>query len=211
MIKSLWSTNVLHDHRAIEVTDEVLQDLIAIGNEYEKDHPETHVPAAMRNSAETSYNLLADNRPSCQLYKLMLKQRMIELAKAEGFHDPENIRFEAVTNMRRFGPMEYAKPHNHRSVDYVAVLFLQVGITDYSIDVHQKMAGNRLHLLDPMPMRNRWLNHNMLHPISPKPGSFIIHPASLFHTTELNLSDIDLIALVSNIKIVDNVRNYVEL
>jgi Putative 2OG-Fe(II) oxygenase len=211
MIKTLWSTNVLHEYRASEATDDFLQDIIAIGNEYEMKHPEAHVPVAMRKLPEVSYNLLADDRPSCQLFKSMLKQRMIEIASAEGFHNPENVRFEAVTNMRRFGPNEYAKPHNHRSVDYVAVLFLQVGVTDDGTNVHQKMAGNRLHLIDPMPMRNRWLNHNMLHAISPKPGTFVIHPAGLFHTTELNLSDIDLIALVTNVKVIDDVRNYVEL
>ena len=211
MIKNLWATNVLQEHRAIEVTEDFCKEMIAIGTEYEATHPEAHVPVAMRTLPEVSYNLLADERPVCQQFKSMLKQRMIELARAEDFHEPEKIRFEAVTNMRRFGPMEYAKPHNHRSIDYVAVLFLQVGITDDGSNVHQKMAGNRLHMIDPMPMRHRWLNHNMLHVIRPNIGTFVIHPSSIYHTTELNLSDIDLIALVTNIKIIDDVRNYVEL
>ena len=110
-----------------------------------------------------------------------------------------------------FGPNEYSKPHNHRSVDYVAVLFLQVETPGGFSQVYQTMAGNRLHLIDPIPMRHRWLNHNMIHAISPKPGMFIIHSGSIVHTTELNTSDKDLIALVTNIKIVDDVRNYVEL
>jgi|GEM_PF-3784325 hypothetical protein len=207
-VKALWPTNILTDQIS---GDQFLNQLIEIGSEYEAQNPEAHVPYAMRKNKETSYNLLADERQPCQIFKTILKQRMIELATAEGFNEPEKVKFEAVTNMRRFGPQEYAKPHNHRSVDYVAVLFLQVGVTDDSSNVHQKMAGNRLHMIDPMPMRHRYLNHNMLSAIRPLPGTFVIHPASVFHTTELNLADIDLIALVTNIKVIDDVRNYVEL
>ena len=42
-------------------------------------------------------------------------------------------------------------------------------------------------------------------------SSIVIHPASLFHITELNLSNSDLIALVTNNKVVDSVRNYEKL
>jgi hypothetical protein len=210
-ILKLWPTNVLYEEVASEVTQDFLNELISIGEQYETKYPESHVPALMRNSTESSYNLLDDLSPAYQKYKKMLKQRMVQLAEAEGFIDPENVEFEAVCNLRKFGPGEYAKPHNHRSVDYVAVLFVSVGITDYGQNVHQKMAGNRLHLIDPAPMRHRYLNHKMLHAIRPIPGTFVIHPSSLFHTTELNLSDRDLVALVTNVKVVDSVRNYSKL
>ena len=210
-IKTLWPTNIFYEYCSPETTQQFLNELISAGNKYEQTYPEAHVPAKMRSSQEVSYNLLAEDNPACQMFKSMLKSRMAIIAEAEGFLNANEVEFEAVTNMRRFGPNEYAKPHNHRSVDYVAVYFLSVGLTDTGQDIHQKMAGNRLHIIDPMPMRNRLLNHNMLHAIKPVAGTFVIHPASVFHTTELNLSDEDLIAYVTNVKVVESVRNYVKL
>jgi len=213
MIRNLWETNLLYEKYAAEVTPEFIKDIIDIGEEYESLHPEAHLPKEMRKNQETSYNLLSDPRPSCQLFKKMLKDRMLEMAKSEGFFDPEKIVFEAITNLRKFKHLQYSKPHTHRSVDYVAVLFVQVGecLTKEGEKTHQKMAGNRLHLLDPIPQRSRYLNHNMLHAIRPYAGTFIIHPAYVFHTTELNFSHTDLLALVTNIKVVDDVRNYERL
>ena len=212
-VMQLWPTNVLYEKVAPETTQDFLDALVSKGNEYEEQFPEAHVPVLMRKSAEASYNLLQDPSPQYQFFKAMLKQRIIEIATAEGFLNPENVQFEAVCKMRRFGPNEYAKPHNHRSVDYIAVYFISLAIDEdkFFQATHQTMAGNRLHLIDPMPMRSRFLNHNMLHAISPVPGTFVIHPAGTFHTTELNLTDKDLIALVTNVKVVDPVRNYERL
>ena len=110
----------------VEITDKFITDMLAIGEEYEAQHPEAHVPYYMRKSKEVAYNLLADPREACQIFKKLLKSRMTELAKAEGFTNPDEVKFEAVSSMRTFGPGEYAKPHNHRSVDYVAVLWLSL-------------------------------------------------------------------------------------
>ena len=66
-------------------------------------------------------------------------------------------------------------------------------------------------MIDPMAARSRLLNHNMLLPVSPLPGLFAMHPASIFHTTEPNIGSEDTIALVTNIKVVESVRNYVKL
>jgi len=209
-IVSLWPTNVLYEAQAPEATQEFLSEILAIGEEYEAAHPEAHVPAAMRTNKENVYNLLADPRPACQLFKQMLKSRMLDLARAEGFLN--SVAFEAVTSLRKFAPGEYAKPHNHRSVDYVAVLWIALEDTDPpNNNTHQRMTGNRLHLIDPMPSRSRFLNHTMLFPISPRAGTLLIHPASTFHTTEANLGSVDTIALATNIKVVDPARNYVTL
>jgi hypothetical protein len=194
------------------ITNSSSTDMLSEGKEYEDQHPEAHVPYHMRTMQETAYNLLADPRESCQIFKRMLKTRMVQLAHAEGFAEPETVQFEAITSLRKFGPGEYAKPHNHRSVDYVSVLWLSLEITDYpNYNTHQQMAGNRLHLIDPIAARSRLLNHSMLKTMSPIPGTLIIHPASVFHTSELNLGTIDTIALVTNIKVVDVVRHYVTL
>ena len=208
-IRSLWATNVFVKTDALPKED--LEALEAVGAEYDNQHPEAHVPALMRSKPETSYNLLSDERSCCIRFRDLIDTSLRELAAAEGFLEPQTIEFEAVTNLRKFGPMEYAKPHNHRNSEYVAVLFLSLEMTDTGENCHQKMAGNRLHLIDPMPMRSRFLNHNMLHVLSPVPGMLIIHPASVFHTTELNFSGTDLVALVTNIRVADPVRNYVRL
>ena len=208
-IRTLWPTNIFVQFDALSPND--LRELEAIGAEYDQDHPEAHVPALMRSRPETSYNLLTDERECCERFRGLLTASLRELAAAEGFLEPQTIEFEAVTNLRRFGPMEYAKPHNHRNSEYVAVLFLSLKMTDTGENLHQKIAGNRLHMIDPMPMRSRFLNHNMLHAIAPLPGMLVIHPASIFHTTEPNLSDLDLVALVTNVRVVDPVRGYVRL
>ena len=211
-IFSLWATNILVEVAPPEINEHFISEILAIGEEYESSHPEAHVPHYMRKSKESAYNLLADDRGSCQTYKAMLKSRMIELAQAEGFINPEEVQFEAITSLRKFGAGEYAKPHNHRSVDYVAVLWLSLEITDFpNNNTHQKPAGNRLHIIDPIASRSRLLNHNMLFPVSPRVGTFLIHPASTFHTSEVNLGSEDTIALVTNIKIIESVRNYVTL
>lgn len=211
-IASIWPTNILVEQKAVEITDQFIKDMLAIGEEYESQHPEAHVPYYMRKSKEVAYNLLADPREPCQLFKRILKDRMVQLAKAEGYNNPEEVQFEAVSSMRIFGPGEYAKPHNHRSVDYVAVLWLSLEVTDFpNNNTHQKPAGNRLHLIDPMPARSRLLNHSMLFPVSPIPGTLTIHPASVFHTSEINLGSVDTVALATNIKVVETVRNYITL
>ncbi len=211
-ILRLWPTNILAELRPEAITDEFLKAMISIGDEYEAQHPEAHVPHYMRKSKEVAYNLLGETRSECQLFKHILKTRMMQVAAAEGFIDSDNVQFEAITSLRKFGPMEYAKPHNHRSVDYVAVLWLSLEVTDFpNNNTHQKPAGNRLHVIDPIASRNRLLNHNMLFPISPLPGMLVIHPASTFHTSEINLGSEDTIALVTNIKVIESVRNYLPL
>lgn len=211
-ILQLWPTNIIYESVAPEVTDQFLTDIFAIGEEYEAQHPEAHVPVAMRKNKENVYNLLADPRPAPQLFKQILKDRMIQLARAEGFYNSDEVKFEAVTSLRKFGPGEYAKPHNHRSVDYVAVLWISLEDTDPpNNNTHQKMTGNRFHMIDPISSRSRFLNHTMLFPVSPRPGTLLIHPASTFHTTEANLGSIDTVALATNIKVIDPARNYVAL
>ena len=210
-IISLWPTNVVIE-KPTEVTQKFVNEIIAIGEEYEAQHPEAHVPYHMRKTPEVAYNLLIDERPACQLFKSILKSRMYQLAIAEGFNEPDKLEFEATTNLRKFAPGEYAKPHNHRSVDYVAVLWLSMDITDIpGTKTNQKMVGNRFHMIDPIAARNRQLNHNMLFPVSPYPGLFMMHTASVFHTTEANLGSVDTVALVTNIKIIESVRNYIKL
>jgi hypothetical protein len=211
MIKKLWSINLFETNLITEYGESFLKKIIEIGTEYEKKYPEAHVPHIMKTGKGANYNLLNDTSEEIQKYKKILKQYMHQMAEAEGFHDFENLKFVASTTIRRFRKNEYSKPHNHRDVDYVSVLFLQVGVTDSGEDIHQTMAGNRVHLIDPIMMKNKKLNHDMLKVVSPVEGTFFIHPSHIFHTTELNLSDTDLIALVTNIKVVDEHSEYLEL
>ena len=211
MIKKLWPVHFLHEEILPEVPPNFIKNLISIGEEYETNYPQAHYPTAIRQGPETSYNLIKDPRPEPQLLKHILRTRMIEVAMAEGFFEPEKVKFEAVTTLRKFMPNQYAKPHCHRSVDYVAVLFGNVKSVPRPKTAHQNMSGERLQLIDPMPSRNRLLNHKILYEMRPNTGTFVIHPASIFHTTELNLTDEPLIAFVSNIRVVEPVREYEEL
>lgn len=206
---TLWPTNIWAENLTGTLSPTEIDGLIAIGDEYEAAHPHAHKPATMRRGPEVSYNLLKDNRPEAVAFMAILSERMRRLADAEGF--AADAEFEAVCALRRFGPGEYAKPHNHRSVDYVAVLWLSLEQTDDRSDCHQRPAGNRLHLIDPIAARSRFLNHTMLHAIRPLPGLLIIHPAHIFHTSEVNLGGADTVALVTNIRVVDPARHYIRL
>ena len=212
-IISIWPTNFIFEQQCAEATPEFLRSIQSIGEEYEAMHPEAHVPVAMRKTnVETTYNLLNDTRPAAVQFKNLLKQRMIQLAHVEGFYNADKVVFEASTALRVFKPGEYAKPHNHRSVDYVAVLWLSLDVTDPpNNNTHQELAGNRLHMIDPISNRSRLLNHRMCWPVSPVPGTFLIHPASVYHTSEMNKGNADTVALVTNIKVAETVRNYVIL
>ena len=207
--RALWATNIWSENITPQMSVAAIRELISIGDEYEKAHPQAHIPAAMRLGPEESYNILLDARPEPVIFKSILSDRMKQLATIEGFLSPP--KFEAVTTLRRFGPGEYAKPHNHRSVDYVAVLWLSLEITEDRGDKHQQPAGNRLHLIDPIAARSRLLNHEMLHAIRPVPGLFVIHPAHIFHTSEINLGVEDTVALVTNIRVTDPTRIYADL
>jgi len=211
MIKTLWPTNVLYEERVPEANDSFLYNLIEIGEEYEEQFPQAHYPVVIRQGPETTYNILKDTRPEVQVFKNILKTRMIKLAQAEDFYEPENVTFEAISTLRKFGTNQYAKPHCHRSVDYVAVLYAHVKSGYRPANVYQTMAGNRLQLIDPNPMRNRLLNHNMIYDIGPKTGTLVIHPSSVFHTAELNLTDEPILAFVTNIKVKETVRVYEKL
>ncbi|MFN4282443.1 MAG: hypothetical protein ACK4NA_07370 [Alphaproteobacteria bacterium] len=206
---ALWPTNIWSENLLAQIGTDGLDALVAIGDEYERAHPEAHVPAAMRHGPEVTYNLLLDARPEPAAFKAILADRMRQLAVNEGFL--EIPPFEAVCTLRRFGPGEYAKPHNHRSVDYVAVLWLALEVTDDRRDRHQTPAGSRLHLIDPIAARSRFMNHTMLRAIRPVPGLFVIHPAHIFHTSEVNLGAEDTVALVTNIRVVDPTRIYAPL
>jgi hypothetical protein len=208
-VLTLWPTNIWVENLTGALSPQTIEGLISIGDEYEATHPHAHKPAAMRPGPEVSYNLLKDDRANAVAFKAILSDRMRRLAKAEGF--TEDIDYEAVCALRRFGPGEYAKPHNHRSVDYVAVLWLALVQTDDGSDRHQQPAGNRLHLIDPIAARSRFLNHTMLHAIRPMPGLLVIHPAHIFHTSEVNLGARDTVALVTNIRVIDPARHYIQL
>jgi hypothetical protein len=209
MIHKLWPTNVWHEEATNIFGTRDFKEIIQAGNEFEVANPTAHVPASMRKTEEQSYNLLTHDSYSVQKFRRFLGKRMKEFAAEEGFLATPN--FEAITTMRKFGPGDQVKPHNHRSVDYIAVMWIQVDVTDTGENTHQKVAGNRLQIMDPISMRNRLLNHTMLKEISPKAGTFVIHPAHLFHTAETNIGSIDTIALVTNIRVVEPVRNYVEI
>ena len=206
----LWPVNVCIEHTLNTIfTAEELLKIIEIGESYEQAYPLAHVPAKIRNEEEQFYNLLENDSPIITKYKSFLKEKLEHFAKDEGYLELPS--FEVASSIRKFTPGDQVKPHTHRSVDYVSVLWLSLEVTDSGKDTYQKIAGNRFQIMDPVPLRNRLLNHNMLCEIAPKQGTFVIHPSHLFHTTEPNLGSEETIALVTNIKVTETVRTYTKL
>ncbi len=208
-VTSLWPVNIWQANVADRFTPTEIQELLEIGDRLEKAHPTAHVPVMMRKGPEQSYNLLQYDSPAVFKFRDILKSALTDMAAAEGY--VETPQFEAITTLRRFASGEGARPHAHRSVDYVAAFWLDLDITDDGSNVHQKTAGNRMLLIDPMSNRSRFLNHKMLHHLRVAPGLLLIHPAHLFHTTEMNLGVKDTSILVTNIRLVDSVREYFPL
>jgi hypothetical protein len=208
-VHSLWPTNILIKEDCLEFDDEFIKEIIGIGDEYEANDPLNHLPYYKRKApGYVEYNLINDPRPSCQTYKRILKEHVIELCKAEGFKNPEEIEFDATTTIRKFSNLDYAKPHNHRDSDYVAALWLSMKVTDTGEDLYQKAAGNQLHIMDPVAFRNRLLSNKLRYVIRPKPKMHVIHPAGLIHSSEVNLTNEDTVVLVTNIRILDSFRSH---
>ena len=113
-ILQLWPTNIIYESVAPEVTDQFLTDIFAIGEEYEAQHPEAHVPVAMRKNKENVYNLLADPRPAPQLFKQILKDRMIQLARAEGFYNSDEVKF----GRHRSAKQQHTSKNDRQSFSY---------------------------------------------------------------------------------------------
>jgi hypothetical protein len=147
-------------------------------------------------------NIFADESPVIQEFRGFIRHRMEMFLEAEGFIKPQELSMEAVCFARRFKYGDRARPHTHRSVDYVGVYYLDLDVVDDGADTSDHDDG-RLLLIDPIAQRSRGLNHSMCHQLIPVPKLLVIHPAYVFHESEMYKGVKDRDLLVINIKVLD--------
>lgn len=146
-------------------------------------------------------NLFGYNDPIIQDFRSFMNDRVRKYIASEGFIDSDELSIEVAAFPRRFVKGQRARPHTHRGVDYVAVYYLDLDV-ESSGDTQDQDNG-RFILIDPVAQRSRGLNHHMTKQYSPQKKSLIIHPAYLFHETEMYKGDKPRDMIVMNIRVLD--------
>lgn len=154
------------------------------------------------NSNITIPNLFNESNESIQKFRALVKQRLYNFLNIEGFIKPEELDIEINVFPRRFVYGDRARPHTHRGIDYVGVFYVDLDVVDDGEETCDRDNG-RLLLIDPIAQRSRGLNHNMLVQLIPAPNLFIIHPAYMFHESEMYKGQKDRILIVMNARIKD--------
>jgi len=197
MLHQLWPTNIWTEHNFL--TDDILKQFHqAILPHIDKYNG---VPEIF-NQEITIPNLFLDPDDSIQYFRQLVKERMYYFLRVEGFIDPEELEIEINVFPRRFVYGDRARPHTHRGIDYVGVFYVDLDVVDSNEDTCDRDDG-RLLLIDPIAQRSRGLNHNMLFQLKPVPNLFIIHPAYMFHESEMYKGTKDRILVVMNARIKD--------
>jgi hypothetical protein len=192
----LWSTNIWIEHVGID--DSIHEELHNAVKPYIDKFNGT--PEIFDSKIKIP-NIFKDSNTFIQDFKSFIRSRMSDFLEAEGFIKPEELEIEAVCFARRFKKGDRAKPHTHRSVDYVAVYYLDLDVEDNGNTSDHD--DGRFVMIDPIAQRSRGLNHNMCHQVQPVPKLLVIHPAYLFHESEMYKGNKDRDLLVINIKIKD--------
>lgn len=197
MIEQLWPTNVLIEH--VEINDETHNALHGAVKPYIDQFNGT--PEIFDSSIRIP-NIFADETPVIQGFKEFFRDRLNSLLVAENFIKPEELEVEAVCFARRFYTGDRARPHTHRSIDYVGVYYLDLDVVDSGEDTSDHDDG-RFIMIDPIAQRSRGLNHSMCHQLTPVPKLLVIHPAYLFHESEQYKGAKDRDLLVINARVLD--------
>jgi hypothetical protein len=193
----LWPTNVWVEH--VDIDDSAhnaLHDAIKPYIDKFNGTPEIF------DSSITIPNIFENPDDSIQDFRGFIRDRMNTFLRIEGFINPEDLSMEAVCFARRFKTGDRARPHTHRSVDYVGVYYLDLDVVDDGEDTADHDDG-RLLLIDPIAQRSRGLNHSMCFQLRPEPKLLVIHPAYVFHESEMYKGEKDRDLLVINIKVLD--------
>jgi len=154
------------------------------------------------NADITIPNLFNEQDASIQKFRALVKQRLYNFLQTEGFIKPEELDIEINVFPRRFNYGDRARPHTHRGIDYVGVFYVDLDVMDNGEATCDRDNGRFL-LIDPIAQRSRGLNHNMLVQLIPAPNLFIIHPAYIFHESEMYKGQKDRILIVMNARIKD--------
>jgi hypothetical protein len=154
------------------------------------------------NKDITIPNLFLESDEPIQHFRQLVKTRLYEFLEIEGFINPEELDIEINVFPRKFVYGDRARPHTHRGIDYVGVFYVDLDVVDSDENTCDRDDG-RLLLIDPIAQRSRGLNHQMLFQLKPIPNLFIIHPAYMFHESEMYKGNKDLILIVINARIKD--------
>lgn len=197
MLHQLWPVNVWVEN--VDCSDGENQNLLnAVTPHIDKYNG---VPEIFNKTVQIP-NLFLENDTSIQDLRALFKDRLRCLMSAEGFLDVESVDVEVNAFPRRFLKGDRARPHTHRSIDYVGVYYIDLDVVDEGGDTNDRDDG-RLLLIDPIAQRSRGLNHNMLVQIVPRPKLLVIHPAYLFHESEMYKGDRERILIVMNARVRD--------
>lgn len=196
MIYQAWATNLLieEDFLSDDENSKLIKSVLPHVDKY------NGIPEIF-NKDITIPNLLTEADNAIQHFRVKLKDKIYEMLVAEGFLRPDELELDVNIFPRTFYKGDRARPHTHRNVDYVGVYYL-----DLDVEEHQDVCDHdngKLVLIDPIAQRSRGLNHKMVQLVTPVPRMLLIHPAYLFHETEVYKGNKPRFLLVINIKVKD--------
>lgn len=197
MLHQLWPTNIWVEHEFLPkgILSTFHQAILPHIDKY------NGVPEIF-NQQITIPNLFLEQNDSIQYFRQLVKDRLYKFLGVEGFIKPDELEIEINVFPRRFVYGDRARPHTHRGIDYVGVFYVDLDVVDSNENTCDRDDG-RLLLIDPIAQRSRGLNHNMLFQLQPVPNLFVIHPAYMFHESEMYKGDKDRILVVINAKVKD--------
>ena len=197
MLYQLWPTNIWVEHNFLSV------DMLKSFHQAILPHIEKYngVPEIF-NKNITIPNLFLEQDESIQHFRKQVKDRLYGFLQVEGFINPEELEIEINVFPRKFVYGDRARPHTHRGIDYVGVFYVDLDVVDSNENTCDRDDG-RLLLIDPIAQRSRGLNHNMLFQLQPVPNLFVIHPAYMFHESEMYKGNKDRILVVINARVKD--------
>lgn len=192
-IQKLWPTPILVDRCPLpEPCMEKLKELVVWREGIRKENPVKHpLPVLEGMSLRPSYNLFTESIPEqytgyLALFKSYVKTCYLsylqESYKVGGLEDAKIV-------TRCFGsvllPGQRTKPHYHHTCDHVFVLYLDCGYNrqeKYSLENHR--GDGELLMMDPR-FFSSFPFWEKTHLIETTPGLMVLHPASVWHETNV--------------------------
>ena len=197
-IRQLWPVNIGVDNILSELDEDKHKALASTAHEFFKTN--TYLPEQLMNTRQM-YCMLRSSCPGVQAYRQILSSRMKVYLRAEGHPDWSTVGIDTFMFARIMKNGERSKVHCHRGCDFVAVLYVDLDVTESGEQAVMTDAGGRFSIIDPVSYRSRAFNHTQNHIISPVPGMLIIHPAHVFHESETYKGERDRVLIVANMRL----------
>jgi hypothetical protein len=220
-LRHLWTTPILEEHTPLP--EQMRNDLIKVlhARETARQNVSDTSPGFhefMRSKeayAVTPYNLFDDldlfpqeresilgfERFACQMYRRYLKQAW-EVDQA----DDIRLVGRCFGNIQKSGARTY--PHYHQAMDGVLLHYLQIDATDPQAGASARHGSHALLLLDPRGTPN-YPYWEKVESIAPYEGLTVIHPANVWHETNVYRGEGDRVVIVVNFQAASHC--YVEL